>query len=134
MVQENITINLPATGQMAVIKSYIPHKVARGISSIFLGKQKIDIKKVAEQKSKTEAQNKAMQDEVLAEIELTGEDMAVLDEKLVKGLLVSVGEHYAVDGALDAIVDDLPEEDYKVISQEAHKVYSDYQENTSPKE
>ena len=126
MAQENITIELPESEQTAVIKSYIPHKVARKIQNLYLGKQQI---KPAEM----EHADKAAGEKILAEMTITGEDLAKFSEILVVGLLVQLGEHYASE-EFEALVDDLSEGDFQAISNRANEIYRAYQEKTSPKE
>lgn len=130
MAQENITINLPVSGEIALMRSFIPHKVARAINSTFLGKQKVDLKKI---KAANDNGDQPKADDVLAEMELTGDDLALLSDKLVNGLVIQLGEHYAATESLTNYLDELPEADFKLLSEKANAIYSNYQETTSPK-
>jgi len=130
MAQENITINLPVSGEIAIMRSFIPHKVARAINSTFIGKQKVDLKKI---KAANDNGDQPKADDVLAEMVLTGDDLALLSDKLVNGLVIQLGEHYAATESLTNYLDELPEADFKLLSGKANAIYSDYQETTSPK-
>lgn len=130
MAQENISITLPVSGSIAIMRSFIPHKVARAINSTFLGKQKVDLKKI---KASKDSGGQPQTDDILAEMELTGDDLALLSDQLVSGLVIQIGEHYAASESLDNYLDELPEADFKLLSEKANAIYSDYQDNNSPK-
>ena len=70
---------------------------------------------------------------MLAEMELTGDDLALLSDKLVNGLVIQLGGHYAATESLTNYLDELPEADFKLLSEKANAIYSNYQETTSPK-
>ena len=130
MSQENITIELPNSGMTAIMKPYISHKASRQVSSIFLGKQKINAEEIAKSKNGEES----AREKVLSEIVLEGDDLVRYYDILVEALLVQIGEHYAVSESLQPFIDDLPEDDFMLLREKAVEINNEHLGKTSPKE
>lgn len=128
MAQENITFQLPESNLTAVIRGYIPHKVSRKIQEMFAGSQRITVKKgqTADELKKDAAKDSD-------EVTLTGSDLLKFNEILAKGLAVQIGDHYAVSGALDEYIDDLPEPDFQALLEKAVAVWQKKDAVASPK-
>lgn len=117
MAQENITITLPKSGMIAVIKSYVPHKVARKIQEAIIGDKEVDMQAGT----------------VDGSIELKGKNLIAMTDLLAKGLTIQIGDNYAIGGQIEQVLDDLDEDDFKAIADKATEVYMDYAEAVSPK-
>lgn len=117
MAQENITITLPKCGDIAVIKPYIPHKVARKIQEMLIGDKEVDTKTGT----------------VSAEVVLKGNNLIEMQEILAYGLTIQIGNNYAIGGQIEQVIDDLDEDDFKAIADKVSDIYKAYSEATSPK-
>lgn len=117
MAQENITITLPKCGEIAVVKSYIPHKVARKIQEMLIGDKDVDTKTGT----------------VSAEVVLKGSNLLELQEILAHGLTIQIGDNYAINGQIEQVIDELDEDDFKAIADKVSDIYKEYSEATSPK-
>ena len=118
---ENRTITLTTSGLTAAFKGFVPHRLARRINELIIGDRPIDINGGSAAISQ--------------EVTLTGADLTKFNDILVLGLLVQLGDTYAVDGrqALADALDELDEADFGQLLSVANEIWQVHSAKTNPK-
>lgn len=139
MAQENIKLTLPQSGLECELLPYVTRKLSKAVNRATLGDQTIEMETVQAKQKELEASGLKPEeiDEKLTEEMMKGQtiklaDMDELTDIKVKGLLVKFGNKTKSE-ITEHDVEDLPDEDFKMLAKEANKIFQEAQEKSSSK-